>query len=323
MDYGQVISDAWRITWNNKYLWVLGFLAALTSGISSGNSSRYSMNEGDFANNPEMAMRMGAIALGLVCVLGILGIILWLVSIAARAGLVDAVNRLDDGEKLTLREAFANGRAAMWRLLGVYLLTYLPIIVVGSVAAIVAIAATGGAIAMSSAAQNPEELFTGGLIGGFGILALCLCLLMCALIPVSFVLYYVAEFGVRGTIIHKMRVSESIRHGWQVFRTNLGPVILLSLLLFVVGMVVSFALAAIMLPMALVFFGPAVISGISNNGDLGSLSIAWMIAGGLFLSILGAALMSVYQTWISAVWTLACKELTGKSPEAIPAAKVV
>jgi len=268
-------------------------------------------------------MRMGAIALGLVCVLGILGIILWLVSIAARAGLVDAVNRLDDGEKLTLREAFANGRAAMWRLLGVYLLTYLPIIVVGSVAAIVAIAATGGAIAMSSAAQNPEELFTGGLIGGFGILALCLCLLMCALIPVSFVLYYVAEFGVRGTIIHKMRVSESIRHGWQVFRTNLGPVILLSLLLFVVGMVVSFALAAIMLPMALVFFGPAVISGISNNGDLGSLSIAWMIAGGLFLSILGAALMSVYQTWISAVWTLAYKELTGKSPEAIPAAKVV
>lgn len=323
MDYGQVISDAWRITWNNKFLWVLGFLAALTSGVSSGNSSRYSMNESDFANNPEMAMRMGAIALGLVCVLGIVGIILWLVSIAARAGLVDAVNRLDDGETLTLRKAFANGRAAMWRLLGVYLLTYLPIIVVGSVAAIVAIAATGGAIAMSSVAQNPEELLTGGLIGGFGILALCLCLLMCALIPVSFVLYYVAEFGVRGAIIHKMRVSESIRHGWQVFRTNLGPVILLSLLLFVVGLVVSFALAAIMLPMALVFFGPAVISGISNNGDLGSLSIAWMIAGGLFLSVLGAALMSVYQTWISAVWTLAYKQLTGKSPEAIPAAKVV
>ncbi|MBK7918346.1 MAG: hypothetical protein IPJ94_19230 [Chloroflexi bacterium] len=71
------------------------------------------------------------------------------------------------------------------------------------------------------------------------------------------------------------------------------------------------------------FFGPAVVSGISNNGDLGSLSIAWMIAGGLLLGIFSAALMSVYQTWISAVWTLAYKELTGKGPEAIPAAKVV
>jgi hypothetical protein len=322
MDYGQVITDAWRITWNNKYLWVLGFLAALTSVGSSGNSSRYSFGEGDFAN-PDQAMRMGALALGLVCIFGIIGIVLWLVSIAARAGLVDAVNRLDDGETLTLREAFSGGTKAMWRLLGVYLLTYLPLILVGIVVTIVAIAATGGAVAMANIAENPDELMTGGLVGGFGLLALCLCLFLCALIPVTFVLNFVAEFGARATVIHKMRITESISRGWQVFRANLGPVILMSVLLFVIGIMVSVVLGMIMLPLSLVVFGPAFVSAMANDGSMGSLSIAWMIGGGLLLGVVGAALMSVYQTWVSAVWTLVYKALTGKEPEAIPAAKVM
>lgn len=323
MDYGQIISDAWRITWNNKYLWVLGFLAALTSFGNNGNSSRYSFSEGDFASNPDMAMQMSAIALGLVCILGLVGIVLWLISIAARAGLVDAVNRLDDGETLTLGKAFAGGRKAMWRLLGVYILTYLPLILVVIVISIVAVVATGGAVAMSTLVENPDELLTGGMVGGFGLLALCLCLLACALIPVSIVLSFVAELGARATVIHKMRITESISHGWQVFRANMGSVILLAILLFVIGIMVSIVVGMIMLPLALVFFGPAVISGIANDGSLGALSIAWMIGGGLFLGIIGAALMSVYQTWISAVWTLAYKDLTGKKPEAIPAAKAV
>ncbi|MBK8987889.1 MAG: hypothetical protein IPM39_17780 [Chloroflexi bacterium] len=63
------------------------------------------------------------------------------------------------------------------------------------------------------------------------------------------------------------------------------------------------------------------VSGIANDGALGPLSITWMIGGTIFLSIFGAALMSVYQTWVSAVWTLAYKALTGKSPADIPAAK--
>ncbi len=317
MDYGQVISDAWRITWNNKFLWVLGFLAALTSGVSSGNSSRYSMGEGDFANNPEMAMRMGALALGLVCVFGIIGIILALISVAARGGLIDAVNRIDDGEQLTLGEAFSAGTKSMWRLIGVYLLTFLPLIIVGIVVGIIAVVAFGGTVAMSTL-ENPNSLLAGGL-GFFG---LCMCLLACALIPVSIVLTFVAELGARATVINKMRITESISHGWQTFRANMGPVIILAVLLLIIGIMVGVVMAMIMLPLSLVVFGPAIISLIANEGSVGSLNIAWMIGGGLCLGILGAALMSVYQTWISAVWTLAYKALSGKGPEAIPAAKV-
>ncbi|MCB8986192.1 MAG: hypothetical protein H6661_00350 [Ardenticatenaceae bacterium] len=319
MDYGQVISDAWRITWNNKYLWVLGFLAALTSVGSNGNSFNYSFNEGDFAN-PAQAARIGGLVLGLVCLFMIIGLVLLLVSVAARGGLIEAVNRLDDGEKLTLGEAFSAGTKSMWRLIGVYLVTFLPLIIIGIVVAIIAVAAFGGTVAMSSL-ENPNSLLAGGL----GIFGLCMCLLACALIPISIVLTFVAELGARATVINRMRITESISRGWQIFRANMGPVIILAILLFVIGIIVSVVMAMILLPLSLIVFGPALVSIIANEGTLGSvgpLNMAWMIGGGLCLGVIGAALMSVYQTWMSAVWTLAYKALTGKGPEVVPAAKV-
>ena len=45
MDYGEIITRAWNITWKNKFLWVLGFLAALTSIGSNSNSIQNSYNE--------------------------------------------------------------------------------------------------------------------------------------------------------------------------------------------------------------------------------------------------------------------------------------
>ncbi len=138
MDYGEIITRAWNITWNNKFLWVLGFLAALTSIGSNSNTFQNSYNESDFAN-PQMAAQMGALIFGLMCVFMIIGIVLWLLSVAARGGLIDGVNRIDDGETVTLGEAFSAGTSAIWRLIGVYFLAYLPIIIVGIVIAVIGI----------------------------------------------------------------------------------------------------------------------------------------------------------------------------------------
>lgn len=310
MDYGGIITRAWRITWNNKYLWVLGFLAALTSATSNGNSFNYSFDESNMTDPTQIAP-MGAMVMGLVCIFMLIGLALWFLSVAARGGLVDGANRLDDGEKVTLGEAFGAGTGAIWRLIGIYIVAYLPLLLIGLVIGIITAVVIGGSVAMSSIAQNPEEL----LAGGIGLYGICLCLLVCTLIPLSFILYYVAEFGVRATIIHKMRVSESVRYGWQLFRANLGPIILLSLLLFVVSLVVGVALGAVMLPLSLVVFAPAIVSVVSD-GSMGMGSIAWTIGGGICLGIVGALLMSVYQTWASTVWTLAYKEFTAKKPAA-------
>jgi hypothetical protein len=59
-----------------------------------------------------------------------------------------------------------------------------------------------------------------------------------------------------------------------------------------------------------------------RDGTMGGMNIAWTIGGSLCLGIFGAMLMSVVQTWSSAVWTLAYKEFTGKDPEKLAVEKL-
>ena len=75
MDYGEIITRAWTITWNNKFLWILGFLVALTSAGSNGNSFQSTFDNSDFANNPELVTQLGAMAAGLACVGLIIGLV--------------------------------------------------------------------------------------------------------------------------------------------------------------------------------------------------------------------------------------------------------
>jgi hypothetical protein len=321
MDYGELVTHAWSITWNNKFLWVLGFLAALTGVSSNSRSFQSSFDESSFANTPDLAAQMGVMFLSLMCVFMFIGLILWLVSMAARGGLIDGVSRIDDGEKITLGDAFSAGTSAIWRLIGIYILAYLPLIIIGIVVGIVAAMAIGGTVAMGSLAQNPDEAIA-AVVGSMGLLLLCLCLLMCLMIPLGIVLSFIAEFAARATVIHKMGITSSLSQGWRIFKGNLGPIILLWLLMFVIGIIASLALGVIMLPLSLMIFAPMLMS-LFNEGTLGGLNIVWTMGGTLCLGIFGAALMSVVQTWGSAVWTLAYKEFTGKSPEPVFAEKTI
>ena len=320
MDYGELITRAWTITWNNKFLWVLGFLAALTSVGSNSNSFQSSFDESNIVNDPQMAAQIGALIFGLMCVFMIIGLILWLLSIAARGGLIDGVNRIDDGEKVTLGEAFSAGTSAIWRLLGVYFLAYLPMIIAGIIIAVLTFMTIGGAIAMDTLTQNPDEA-AAAIIGSMGLLGLCMCLLICIMMPLGIVLSFIAEFAARATVIQQMRITESLSQGWHIFKTNLGSILLIALLMFAVGIMVSFALGIVMLPLSLIVFAP-MFTSLFRDGTMGGMNIAWTIGGSLCLGIFGAMLMSVVQTWSSAVWTLAYKEFTGKAPDHLPVEKL-
>jgi hypothetical protein len=311
MDYGATIRRGWDITWNNRYLWILGFLAALGSGNGIAN---YSTNSNDFGQlSPEQMAAISAGLVGLACVGFIVGILLWLVSLAARGGLIAAVAGVDRGEQFTFRQAFSLGWAKVWRLAGMTILLF-GVIILGLIVLGIFFALSGGTLAALFGMGDGNN--EGILAAGVGILALCFISLCCLLIPLFIALNFIYAFALRGAVLRDLSATDSIRHGWQVVRENLGPIVVLAILFGLLSLLVSAVTAAILIPLGLLSAVPLILSG-------GEVTFFQGLSAGLgiLLGVVVFALVSaVVTTWQSATFTLAYQQFTGKEPKAVEAA---
>jgi hypothetical protein len=159
-----------------------------------------------------------------------------------------------------------------------------------------------------------------GIAGGIGLLdsqeaagistivtfaLVCGCLSCCVLVPLLVVLEQIRVYGERGAILEDLGWIEAFKRGWQVFKDNLGPTIILWIIFFGIGIVIFI----ISLVLMIVMFAPLLIFlGIS---DFGTASIVSMICAGLVAIVLFAIIRSVVTAFTSATWTLAFRELTG------------
>ncbi|HFQ93605.1 MAG TPA: hypothetical protein ENK32_06320 [Anaerolineae bacterium] len=313
MDYGHIISRGWNITWNNKWLWVLGFLASLTSMRASSNFS--TGNNTMFESlSPEQMMAASGVMLGLACLALVVFIIFALLSLAARGGLITAAAKLNRNEEITLGEAFSAGVAKIWSLAGMSLLLYLPIIifvfVVAAVIGFMFAGAIGSAVAADGSGGDLGPGVIESMMAGFGLLFLCLALLACVFGIVGLLLRFINAFAFRGIMLHDMGVVESISHGWQIFKTNLGESLLLGILFFLISIGYGFLMSILLLPFIFIVFAP--LWGSIISGDFSPLAMSYAFAGALCLGIVGAVLMSILTTWQSASFTLAYQYFTKK-----------
>lgn len=328
MDFGKVFSRAWHISWNNKFLFVLGFLAALGSGSAGTGSSpqaNFSFSEGDlppgWAENLEQFWQE-IVAIGvpllitLLCVGFLLGIILWLVRLASQAGLISAAARIDHGESLSLGEAFRSGLSYLWRMVGLNLLLFAPFILLGLIAAGIAISTVTIASVETFTGPGPAPGQMEQILGGFGIIALCFCLLACILLPLWLIIYVIYPFAQRGIVLAGLGVVASIRHGWNVITRNVGEILLLILFFVVLGILATVVTALVMLPIGLLAFGPAVFDLIGGGVPSAS-DIVFIILGGLLLLIVSAVINSLLITYRSVTVTLAYEEFVGKEKLAV------
>lgn len=310
MDYGDTIRRGWNVAWDNKWLWLLGFLAALGSGISS--TSNYSVNSEDMAGatggiSPEMATALAGGVLLLVCLFFIIGVLLWLVSLAARGGLITAVSDLDKGQKSSFGQAFRQGWRKVLPLAGMTILLFAVLFVLIFILAVVFAGTIAGAIA--SAASDNQGI--AAVLGSLGIALLCL---LCLVLPLGILLSLIYPFAYRGMMLRGMGVVDAIRHGWRVLRDHLGPILLLGLIFFVISLIISFIVAAIV---AAVGIGGGLFSLLLTGGEV---TTAQMVAAGLGLlavTLVFAAINAVITTWRSATFTLAYEQWTGAGADAL------
>src|SRR5689334_24962478 len=99
LDFGTILARAWKITWENKVLWIFGILAGLGSGGSNFSSRFSNFWNGSggrpnlpprverFFDNTEPAM-LFAILGGIACLVIILALIVLALSIIGRGGLI-------------------------------------------------------------------------------------------------------------------------------------------------------------------------------------------------------------------------------------------
>jgi hypothetical protein len=315
MDYGKTLSKAWNIVWANKWLFVLGFLAALGSGGSGGSGNFNFSGPGtsggsDFGPSGDIASTFNEylpIIIAVSCFFVLLAIGLWLLRLIGEAGMIASVDRIEAGESLTLGDGFRVGRSFLKQMVGLSLVLFGPFLLIGLIMAGVAIA-----IAIGGVSSGSEEF----LASSFGLFALCAIPLICILAIVGLVIQFVYPMAQRGIILHKLGVMDGIRHGWQLLRENIGEIIVFALIFFVIGIAAGLATLIIALPLALVFIVPFVISIINGGTVITALMIILGVIGLLVFILLAAAIGSIVRTLQSTTFTLAYHQWAGKKAAA-------
>jgi hypothetical protein len=316
MDYGQLLRDAWDVVWRNKFLWILGFLAALGTGVgSSGNNFSYNVNADEIP--PAFGQRVdiflahfAPLLIGLMCLAVFIGIFFWLVRLTAQAGLITAVGRLHGGEKVTLVQALRSGVGKLGRMIGIYLILYGPFLLLALILAVLVLVLVGTAIGFQFAdmSQALEPV-----LASLGIGVACLTLVLCALVPLLVVATIFLPFAQRAAVLEDYGVTGSLRRAWWVIKNNPADVIILVLMFVVIGIVYGVAVGIVVVPLMALLFVPMTIEFVVA-GTLGIGNVLALVFGGLAIGLLAAMLNAFWTSYRSTAMTLAYQQLAQKSP---------
>lgn len=308
MEYGKVLKRAWDITWRWKVLWILGFLVSLGSGGGGGSPpSSARMGDGtdlrDWAVDfPEVWAAIGGLILGLVCLGLLLAIAVWVVSTIARGGLIAGVRQVEDEGSTSFGQAWRAGVQRFWTLFGISILTGIPIFML----VVLGLIGVGGGIAAGAGLLDVSEV-----AGGIGIASALVCgiSLCCLLIPLAILLSQIRIYAERAAILEDRDWIDSCRRGWQVLKENLGPTIVLWIVFLLIGLF----FAAVIAGGVIGLIAPLGIAFGTRSADPTPLILVPVFCGGLLALVVLSLIGSVLETFTSATWTLAYRELTGQA----------
>jgi hypothetical protein len=140
----------------------------------------------------------------------------------------------------------------------------------------------------------------------FALLA-CLLPAICLAVLLSVPLSVLQRLAVRACVLEERGVRESIRFAWSMSRERLGPLALVWLILLCVEVGV---MMAVFLPLVLVMVALMAVSLLAAVfSPLAFVGLVFLI--GFSTWLLGSAVNGVVETFLSAVWTLTYRELTG------------
>jgi hypothetical protein len=330
VNFGEILTKAWQVTWKFKVLWIFGILAGCGANRGGNFNNSFSGNSGGsgggsgsgtnvlpewlrrFENlRPEEAIRSFldqylAIIAGIILFLCVLWFLFYFLGIMGKTGLIRGASQADAGaDSLSFGEVWSGSLPYFWRMFGVNLLVGLPFFLVVVVLMAGMIFAT-----VSAAGSGAGE---GALVALFGMLGVFFVVICCISI-VSLVVGMIVEQVQNAIVLENLGVLEGFGRGWQVFSKNLGSVLVMAIILgvlgFIVSLIVSLPFLLILIPVA----ASTVITGANN------FTTPLLIGGVCFVAYLPVLLVlsGILMTYTQTAWTLTYRRMTAQAQPALP-----
>ena len=256
--YRRILKKSWQITWQNKFLWLFGFLAALIGNVSIyeilikgflkisevGQTSQHDVWMGimlswneiqDYAaSNPLIIFLFSFLLLG--CFI-LMGFAIWL-AITSRGALIGCVFKINKKEKINLKEGWVLGKKFFWQILGFNVLArcfIVALLFLITIPALLILGESGGPLW-----QNLLLYFVSFVI--FTALALIISLM--AIYASSFV------------VIKNYKFFDAVRESWKLFIKNWLTSLEMTLILFLIslGAGIAFIFFSILIAIPFVLF---------------------------------------------------------------------
>lgn len=305
MDYGYALTRAWQITWKYKVLWIFGILAGCSSNSNSGNADfSWDYNETppefvEFGDKALSFLSQPAVIIALILFIILLILLSIFLNTIGRIGLISGTYKAEMGaEKLGFGELFKDGTSRFWSFFGMNFFVNLPFIII-----IIGILGAGVFAAISAENMSGAEDFLIGFIP-------TICVLFCCLFFLALFLGILVQQAQNAMIIEERGILASLMRGWEVFKSNLGHVLLMAVILFiisiVVGVIIALPILIILIPAAISFF----VDGARSMQPLILMGLCMVAYFPVLLVLSG-----ILTTYTQAVWTLIYLQLTNQTLE--------
>jgi hypothetical protein len=311
MQIGEVLKRAWDITWRYKILWLFGFFAAEAVG-GGGNFNYGSGNPGGGTSGSAAAgqgfidfLRLWwPVLLGALLFFVLVGIIFWIVSIAARGGIVRLASDADEGAEVRGSDGWATGFHYWGRILLQQIIFALPLILIGLMIGLIFFMILGGSIgAIIAGAQNGGRNVAAIISGAFGLFAgVCGLVLIGIVVVLAISLLYLiwVPLAVRYAVLMDRPAVQAMGDGWRLIRSRFRDVALAGVTLWAISIGYGLALG---------------LAGVALLAPAFGFLIAriWAIPAFLFLIFIAVAIFagSVFSAFYSTAWTIAFRRITG------------
>ncbi|ABG03019.1 hypothetical protein Rxyl_0038 [Rubrobacter xylanophilus DSM 9941] len=297
MSYGELIRDAFRTVWRNRYLWFFGFFVA-------GSGFSFNVPGGPPGGLPDSLRWAGENLALVVAAAALLALVLLLVylvlGVVSAGGLAWSVAAIERGERPGFSSTFRAGLGSFWGVLGQAIL----LLLIGIGLALAVFVAVGGPFVLLLALTESvaARVVFGVLLGLLGVV-----LLVVLYVPYA----VVGQFALRELVVGRRGALDAIGGAFGLFRRNAGKSILVWVINLALSIGVGVALAVVFILLGIALFMPAIALG--TAGHEAAAVAAGVVAGLVLLPLLLVATGAV-GAFFHAYWTLAYLRLSGAAP---------